>query len=105
MVSHVDHDRAQAWNSPVQGNSKLQELLKVHSMSEPAFPVSRHSFPDYSSIAAPVAMPVEKDRVRLQVGACFCWPSLLSCDCHAGIRRNNIPQLRQANKFCRLCPD
>lgn len=52
---------------PVQGNPKLQELLKVHSMGEPAFPVSRHSFPDYSSIALPVALPVEKDRVRLQV--------------------------------------
>ena len=53
----------------VQGNSKLQNLLKVHSMGEPPFPVTRHSFPDYSSIAAPVALPVEKDRVRLQVRA------------------------------------
>ena len=68
MVLHQDQARAQPWCSPVQGNSKLQELLKVHSMGEPAFPVSRHSFPDFSSIAAPVALPVEKDRVRLQVG-------------------------------------
>lgn len=51
----------------MQGNPKLQELLKVHSMGEPVFPVSKHSFPDYSSIAPPVALPVEKDRVRLQV--------------------------------------
>lgn len=53
----------------VQGNSRLQALLKVHSMGEPPFPVSRHSFPDNSSVAAPVALPVEKDRVRLQVTA------------------------------------
>ena len=69
MVWHFDRARAQPRCPPVQGNSKLQELLKVHSMGEPPFPVSRHSFPDYSSIAAPVALPVEKDRVRLQVGA------------------------------------
>ena len=36
-------------------------------MGEPPFPVTRHSFPDYSTIAAPIALPVEKDRVRLQV--------------------------------------
>ncbi|KAL3141630.1 hypothetical protein ABBQ32_004865 [Trebouxia sp. C0010 RCD-2024] len=53
-------------SASAQGNSRLQDLLKVHSMGEPPFPVSRHSFPDYSSIAAPVALPVEKDRVRLQ---------------------------------------
>ncbi len=40
-------------------------------MGEPPFPVTRHSFPDYSTIAAPIALPVEKDRVRLQV-MCHC---------------------------------
>ena len=51
----------------VQGNSELQRLLAVHSMGEPPFPLTRHSYPDYSTVAAPVALPVEKDRVRLQV--------------------------------------
>lgn len=55
-----------AQSSSAQGNSALQRLLAVHSMGEPPFPLTRHSFPDYSSIAAPVALPVEKDRVRLQ---------------------------------------
>ncbi|DBA80138.1 TPA: hypothetical protein ACH3X2_007614 [Trebouxia sp. C0005] len=49
-----------------QGNSALQKLLRVQSMGEPPFPVTRHTFPDYSTVAAPIALPVEKDRVRLQ---------------------------------------
>lgn len=51
----------------LQGNSALQKLLRVQSMGEPPFPVTRHTFPDYSTVAAPIALPVEKDRVRLQV--------------------------------------
>lgn len=101
-VLHVDQARAGLWYLAVQGNSKLQELLKVHSMGEPPFPVSRHVFPDYSSIAAPVALSVEKDRVRLQVVSC--WPLLSSCKYHVGYRPKNSPHLCQADKSCYLCP-
>ena len=38
-------------SSSLQGNSALQKLLRVHSMGEPPFPVTRHSFsfPSFSS--------------------------------------------------------
>ena len=51
----------------VQGNAALQQLLAVESMAEPVVPSARHVFPDHSGFAPPVALPVEKDRVKLQV--------------------------------------
>lgn len=103
MVLHFDHARAKPWCPSVQGNSKLQELLKVHSMGEPPFPVSRHSFPDYSSIAAPVALPVEKDRARLQVGACLLLASVVKLQVSCRHEVHTEPMCAcQADKSCHL---
>ena len=51
----------------LQSNAALQQLLAVESMGEPRVPSARHIYPDHSSFAPPVALPIEKDRVRLQV--------------------------------------
>lgn len=53
----------------LQGNEALQQLLAVESMTEPVVPSAQHVYPDHSGFAPPIAQPIEKDRVKLQVSS------------------------------------
>ncbi len=49
-------------------NAQLARLLDAVAMQPPGVGSGRQTWPDYSSQAPPVHLPVEKDAVRLQVG-------------------------------------
>ena len=69
MISRAQHEIDKQILS--QGNAALQQLLAVESMDEPQVPSARHVYPDHSDFAPPVALPIEKDRVRLQASSVF----------------------------------
>ena len=51
-------------------NVTLQRLLSVESMPPPGVPASREVFQPPPTENLPVGLPIEKDRIRLQVRSC-----------------------------------
>ena len=51
-------------------NVTLQRLLSAESMPPPGVPASREKFQPPPTENLPVGLPVEKDRIRLQVQSC-----------------------------------
>ncbi len=53
----------------------LRRLLKAPPPMDQTVPLGQHEVPDWSHVAPPVHLPVEKDRIRLQVNIFFSVPS------------------------------
>ena len=65
----------------------LKRLLATPPPMDQTIPLGQHEVPDWSHVAPPVHLPVEKDRIRLQVSFQN-MPLLL---CMVGTRRLVIP--------------
>ena len=49
-------------------SEKIQRLLQVQPLAEPNVPKGRQTYPSAPKKHHPVGLPIEKDRIRLQVG-------------------------------------